>query len=197
MQFRCLLAVGVLTAGGVVTAACSDDGDGEALPSTTASSAATTTSAPTTNTTLDFETEVKLAALELLELRNEVFMAPDVDRVSEYIADTCVCLERERQIVADLETQGRRWTTEVVVPLGIRLDRPDPNGPSFALIASQPPGTINGPAGDEMIPEVPLAPYFVTLARSSDGKWRLNALEGFPSMDRSVAERIIEEEGLP
>ena len=196
MSFRRLLAVGVALAGTSATA-CSDDGGDDAVPLTTASTEATTTTAraPTTSTTVDFETEVKLAALELLEIRNQVFQNPDVARVSEYIADTCVCLERERQIVEGLVTDDVRWTSPAVVPLGIRIDDPGPQEVAFTLVAQQPEGAIEGPLGREEIPAVELAPYFLALTRQGD-EWRINGLEGV-SMGEDAALDLIRSDGLP
>jgi hypothetical protein len=181
---------------GTSAAACSDGGE-DAVPLTTTSSLATTatTRASTTSTTLDFETEVKLAALELLEIRNEVFQNPDVWRVSEYIAETCVCLERERQIVADFVAQGRRWTGPAIVPLGIRWSNEDERGPTLTVAALQPAGQIVGQGSSETVPAVDEAPYRVTLVRDSDGEWLINGLTGITLV--SDAFQSIVEEGLP
>ena len=194
MSFRYLLAVGVAVIG-TSAAACSDDSDDAVPLTTTMSSATPTTRAPTTSTTLDFETEVKLAALELLEIRNDVLQNPDVSRVSEYIAETCVCLARERQIIEGLVADGVRWTGPAVVPLGIRLDDAGPPEAAFTLVAMQPEGTIEGPGGREDIPAVEIAPYFLAVTRHGN-EWRINGLEGV-SMGREAALSLVSEEGLP
>jgi hypothetical protein len=195
VSFRRLLAVGVAVLGTFATA-CTDDSE-DAVPLTTTSAVATTTTrAPTTSTTLDFETEVKLAALELLEIRNEVFQNPDVSRVSEYISEFCTCLERELGIVQEFVQNGRRWTGPAVEPLGIRLDSDDARGPSLTLIARQPAGSIAGPAGTVPVAEVELAPYVVSLVAEAPGAWRINGLEGI-TLERDAALQIIEHEGLP
>jgi hypothetical protein len=194
VSFRCLLAVGVAVLGTLATA-CSDDSE-DAVPLTTTSALATTTTrAPTTSTTLDFETEVKLAALELLEIRNEVFQNPDVSRVSEYIAATCVCLERERQIVADFVAQGRRWTGPAIVPLGITLTVADEFGTVLTVAATQPAGAILGPNGEEPVPEETFAPYRLSLTEDAAGDWRINALSGISLSDEAFEQ--IRREGLP
>ena len=196
MPFRYLLAVGVAILG-TSAAACSDDGE-DAVPLTTTTSSTTpTTRASTTSTTLDFETEVKLAALELLEIRNDVLQNPDVSRVSEYISEFCTCLERELGIVEEFVQSGRRWTGPAVEPLGLRVDRSDADNPTFTLIARQPAGAIVSASNEEPVPEVPLAPYFLSLIRDETGGWRFNGLQGIPTMQASVARAIIEEEGLP
>jgi hypothetical protein len=192
VPFRCLLAVGLLVTG---AAACSDDDNDGAVPVPSTTERPTTTEAPTTSTTLDFETEVKLAALELLEIRNEVFQNPDVDRVSEYIAETCVCLERERQIVADLAAAGRRWTGPAIVPLGITWSNEDRRGPTLTVAATQPAGEIVGGASPEPVPDVPQAPYRVTLVRNEAGQWRINGLTGITLTSEVFA--AIREEGTP
>jgi hypothetical protein len=194
VSFRCLLAVGVAVLGTFATA-CTDDSE-DAVPLTTTSALATTTTrAPTTSTTLDFETEVKLAALELLEIRNEVLQNPDVNRVSEYIADTCICLERERQIVEGLVADGVRWTAPPVVPLGIRIDDRGPTEVAFTLVARQPQATIEGADAIEEVPAVDIAPYFVALVQQDSG-WRINGLEGV-SMGEDAALELVRSEGLP
>jgi hypothetical protein len=195
MSFRCLLAVGVAVLGTSATA-CSDGGEEDAVPLTTTTSVAATSSTrpSTTTTTLDFETEVKLAALELLEIRNEVFQNPDVSRVSEYIAETCVCLERERQIVADFVAQGRRWTGPAIVPLGIRVTANDDAGVDLLLVATQPASTIEGAGDSSPVAEVALAPYLLSLVETG-GRWRINDLQGV-TLQQDIAEAVVNE-GLP
>jgi len=192
VQFRCLLLAGALVAAG----ACGGDDEG-AAPVTTVATAdeATTTTEAATTTTVDFETEVKLAALALLEVRNEVLMAPDVERVDEYISEFCTCLERERQIIADFVATGRRWTGPAVVPLGIRLSNPDERGPTITVAAMQPAGEILGPEGPAPVPEEGFAPYRVGLVRNGRGEWRINSLEGI-SLSESAFDSIAAE-GLP
>ena len=194
MPFRCLLAVGLLAA---AAGACSGDDEDDAVPlSVPPTEATTTTEAPTTSTTVDFETEVKLAALELLEIRNEVLMNPDPSRIDEFLSELCTCLDREFGVVERFATDGRRWAGPAVEPLAIRLDRSDQANPTFTVIARQPAGEIIGPSGAEPVAEVDLAPYFVSLIRASDGGWRINGLEGL-TMERDAAQAIVREEGLP
>lgn len=193
MPFRCLLAAGLLLG----AAACSEGDDGDrAVPVTTASTEQPTTTAAPTSTTLDFETEVKLAALELLEVRNEILMHPDPERVGEYLSELCTCFEREIGVLRDFAATGQRWAGPVVEPLAIRMDRDDRGHPSFTVIARQPPGEILSPSGAQPIPEVELAPYFVSLVAEPGAGWRINGLEGL-TMERSAALAIIETEGLP
>lgn len=183
----------VAVAGSVV--GCSGDDDG-AVPLTEPSSGSVTTVPETTSTTLDFETEVKLAALELLELRNEVFQNPDESRVSEYIADTCVCLEAERGFIRDLAAANARWTEPPFIPLGIRLEDRTRTNPAFTVVARQPAGSVVGPSTSSPVREVSLAPLFMSLVRDSEGRWRINALDEIPIADE-VARRIVQEEGMP
>ena len=119
----------------VATAGCDGDGDeGAAATTTTASERTTSTSAATT-TTVPFDVEVKRAAIELLEIRNDVFMHPDVSRVAEYISDTCVCLERERGIVESFVAAGLRWTAPAIEVRGITLTDPLTDNPVLTLVA--------------------------------------------------------------
>ena len=192
VRFRCLL-------GGVALAALTGcggggDGDGDPIALTTTSAEATTTTAPTTSTTVDFETEVKLAAIELLELRNEVFMAPDVTRVDEYISQTCVCREAELGFIRDLETAGARWTEPAFEVLGIRIDDPNPAEVLMMVVARQPGGTVSDGATTTSIIEVPVAPLVVSLVRE-DGEWRINGLDEFP-LPAEAANQIVEQ-GVP
>src|SRR5687768_3447220 len=110
-MFRLVAITGLAVAVGL---GCSD-GDDASAPTTSASAsdtsgATSTTEVEETTTTAPFEIEVKRAAIELLEIRNDVFQHPDVTRVSEYIAETCVCLERERGFIERFEAEGLRWT---------------------------------------------------------------------------------------
>jgi hypothetical protein len=194
VQFRCLLLVtGVLVAAG---GACRDD-EGGAVPVTTVSTVAdaTTTTEAATTTTVDFETEVKLAALALIEVRNEVLMAPDVARVGEYISEFCTCLERERQIIADLAAAGRRWTGPAIEPLGITVTVNDEFGTVVTIAATQPAGQIVGPEGSVTVPEESFAPYRIDLLETESGVWRINGLEGI-SLGQEAFDAIVAE-GLP
>ena len=193
MSFRCLLAAGVAITS-LATMACSNDSE-DAVPLTTMPSVTATTRASTTSTTVDFETEVKLAALELLEIRNEVLQNPDVGRVSEYIAETCVCLERERQIIVDFVAQGRRWTGPAIVPLGVRLSNDDAAGPAVTIAAHQPAAEIVGPGDAETVRQVDEAPYLVTLVRDARGAWLINGLTGI-TLESATFDAIVGE-GLP
>lgn len=178
-------------------AGCGGDDEAVPLPTTPAAEQATTTaSTESTTTTADFETEVKLAALALLELRNEVFMDPDPARVSEYIADTCVCLERERQIVADLAATGRRWTGPAIEPLGITITVNDDVGLVLTVAARQPAGEIIDDAGRSTpVPAVDFAPYRVSLQMDTSTEWRINNVEGISLGQRAFDAIVLE--GVP
>ena len=160
VPFRCLLAVGLLVL--AAASACSDDDDDAVPVTTTVDDAPRRPKRRRRARRVDFETEVKLAALELLEIRNDVFQYPDVDRVAEYIGEFCTCLERERQIVAGVRRQGPPLDR----PGGRAARNPDRairrRGPSFTLIARQPAGRHRRSGlASEAVPESPLAPYFV------------------------------------
>lgn len=184
-----------LVVGLVGAAGCSDDAE-EAVPFTTTSGPDATTTSDATTTTLDFETEVKRAAIELLELRNEVFMNPDPTRVEEYISETCVCLEAERGFIEQLATNGERWAQPPFEVLAIRLERADQSNPRFTVVARQPGGSIAGPESSTSVTEVPVAPLTLSLVRDDGARWRINSLDEIP-LAADVAQRIIDEEGLP
>ena len=152
------------------------------------------TTEPTTATTVSFETEVRRAAIELLEIRNDVFQHPDVARLPDYIAESCACLEREYGIVADLMREGERWTQPAVEPLGLRVIDASRTAPTVLVVARQPPGTVVGldDAPLRAVPEVPVAPYRVTLEREASGQWRMATLEG-ETLDEAVADEIVRE----
>ena len=129
-----LVAIVVLAV--AIGSACGDDSDdpSAAVPGLTTTAAAdpTTTSSSTTTTTTEpvpFEIEVKRAAVELLDIRNDVFQHPDVARVGEYIAETCVCLERERGYIERFVREGLHWTAAPIDVRGINLATPDPDDP--------------------------------------------------------------------
>jgi hypothetical protein len=180
----------------LVGASCGDGGaDDDEATSTTDRSTTTSTAPPTTTTSttepVPFDVEVRRAAIELLEVRNDVFMHPDVTRVSEYIADTCTCLERERAIVDGLVRSGRRWVGANLVPIGITLDLPSESSPTLTLVARQPQTSIVN-ARDEVEEEVPdsgASGFRVSLTRSADGAWRLNLLDADFLNDETV-ERV-------
>ena len=192
-------SLGLLLAGAVLASACTDDGAGQAGDTTTTVEATTTTeSEPATTTTaaVPFDIEVRRAAIELLEIRNDVFMHPDPTRVGEYISSFCTCLERERGIVERLQNQGHRWQQPAVEPLGVRLVDPDATEPVLVLVGAQPSGGIADSSGTrvESIGAVDLTPYSLTLVRESNS-WLINSLEGL-TLDRPVADAIVGE-GLP
>jgi hypothetical protein len=185
-------SLGLLLAVAVV-AACGSGGDDDERSTETTVEVSTTTSTATTlatTTTITFELEVRRAAVELLEIRNDVLMNPDVSRVSEYISDTCVCLEQERGFVADLVTATQRWGQTPLEPLGVLVTASDNVEPGLTIVARQPGGEIEDSAGIRVapVPEVELAPIAVTLVRAG-GEWRFNLFQPI-ELPRESAERV-------
>lgn len=140
---------------------------------------------------------MRRAALALLAVRNEVFQAPDVGRVAEYIAPTCTCLERERGFVERFVNEGLHWTAGPITPRGVVIDDPDPTEPALTLVAAQPAVEIVGTDGTsvEFVPAKEVAAYGLTLLRDERGAWRINGLEGIDLNADVVAEIVAA--GLP
>lgn len=191
-MFRLVAITGLAVAVGL---GCSD-GDGSSAP-TTAIETTTTTTVEATTTTVPFEIEVKRAAIELLEIRNDVFQHPDVTRVSEYIADTCVCLERERGFIERFESEGLRWTDRPVVPVGLRVTSPLPEAPSLIIVAEQPEAEVVNASGAvvESFEPVSRAVYTLNLVQVGT-TYRLNGFETFPDLEQDAVDAIVAE-GLP
>jgi hypothetical protein len=171
-------------------AACTGDAEPKDLAVATTSTVADTTTSATEVVSLD--TEVRQAAIDLLEIRNEVLMNPDVSRVSEYISETCVCLERERGGVERFVREGLRWTAPAVTVRGIRIAPGDTDQvePTLTVVAVQPDAAIVRADGtvDEVVPYSDEAAYLVALLRDAGGAWRINGLEGISLNDETIAE---------
>jgi hypothetical protein len=194
--------LGALLVSLVALAACDDDGGADdAAETTTTASEEVTTTAPTTTTSttepVPFDVEVRRAAIELLEIRNEVFMAPDVSRVDEYIADTCVCLERERGFIEGFVRDDVHWDGPVVEVRGIAVDNNDQDDPLLTLVARQPEARLVGSDGSTVrsVSQGEAVGYRVGLAQQPHGGWRINLLDGLELNDGTISEIL--EAGRP
>ena len=178
-------------------AACSGDSDPKDVAVATTSTVADTTTS--TTEVVPFDTEVRQAAIDLLEIRNEVLMEPDVSRVSEYISETCVCLERERGGVERFVREGLHWTAPAVTVRGIRVvpGDDDLSSPTLTVVAVQPDAAIVRADGStlELVPFSDESAYAVVLSRNDHGDWRINGLEGISLNESTIAEVL--EVGLP
>lgn len=190
-MLRLVVITGLVVAAGL---GC-DDSEDPVVDGAPAS--VTTTSGVTTSTTVSFEDEVKQAAIDLLAIRNEVFQSPDVSRVPEYIAETCVCLERERGFIERFESEGLRWTAPPIVPLGVRVTSADEVAPTLTVVAEQPASAVISSTGStvESAAALPRAVYLLSLVESSRG-WMINGLDTFAELSPEIAESIVAE-GLP
>lgn len=184
-----------------VGASCGDGGaDDDEATSTTDRSTTTSTVAPTTTTSttepVPFDVEVRRAAIELLEVRNDVFMHPDVTRVSEYLTSTCTCLDRERRIVEGFVRDGVHWAAPPLTFEAIQVLNPDEVEPTLTLIATQASNAIVdvGGAVVDVVPSVDRLPYRVSVLRVED-RWRLNALEPI-TLNEDVIDQVLAG-GLP
>jgi len=193
-------SLGLLLAGAALASACTDDGAGQAGDTTTTVEATTTTeSEPATTTTaaVPFDIEVRRAAIELLEIRNDVFMHPDPTRVSDYIADSCLCLERERAFIERFVNEGLRWTIGPVDVRAVELTVARDDEPSLTLIVREPAADLVRADGTvaEHADELSGAAYSVTLLRDSSGEWRMNGLTSIELNAETIAEVL--SAGLP
>lgn len=170
----------------LLAAAMTACGGGEEAASTTttevtveATTTSTTMAATTTTEVVPFDVEVKRAAVALIELRNAVHQNPDVSRVSEYISDSCVCLEHERGIVEGFVRDGVRWNEPAIEVRGINLTDQTPDNPVVTLVARQPDAAIVRSDGTvrTAVPADETLPYRLSLLRDAGGEWRVNSLE--------------------
>lgn len=194
--------LGALLGLSAALAACDDRGaDDETTPTTAMVTTTTAEPDPTTTTSttepVPFDIEVRRAAIELLEIRNDVFMHPDVSRVSEYIADTCTCLERERGFIERFVEEGLRWEAGPMRSVAIRVVSDDAREPVLTAVVSQPATHLLGP-DDVPVEDVPAGqdlPYRVRLVRNDAGHWRVNILDAVDLDAAAIAEVL--NEGLP
>lgn len=196
---RRLVAIGVLA---LAATAC-NGGDDEAASATTdrpATTVATTTTTVATTTTTEvvpFDIEVRRAAIALLEVRNQVFMSPDVARVGDYIAESCTCLERERGFIERFVSEDLRWTDRMIQIRGISLIADDAAAPEVAIVAHQPTADLVSADGRvvEHVEATDAATFSITLFRLPTGEWRVNGLESI-SLNADVIASIVGE-GTP
>lgn len=179
-----------------------DEGATEPLPdNTTPTTNAPTTSTPTTaapTTTTEavpFDVEVRRAAIELLEVRNEVFQNPDPERADEFLASFCTCYSATVTTLEDFVANGERWDGPAVEPLGVRLLDADPNSPRTVVIFRQRSINIVDTSGVAVrqVPGFERVAFSVGLVRDESGAWRINSLVDASEFSPTLAEEIVSE----
>lgn len=194
----CVLAIALL----LVAGCGGDEGATEPPPNdittstSSPTSSTTSTTAPTTTTeTVPFDDEVRRAAVELLEVRNDVFQNPDPERIDEYLTPLCTCYSAELAALENFVANGERWDGPAVEPLGVRLLDVDPTSPRTVVIVRQRSINIVDTSGATVreVPGFERVAFSVGLARDESGAWRINSLVDAPEFSPTLADEIVSE----
>ncbi|MGH9117631.1 MAG: peptidoglycan recognition protein family protein [Acidimicrobiales bacterium] len=166
----------------LVVAALDIAGDGETSTGATTTGEATTTSASTTTTTqptttttpLSPEDEIRRAAAELFELRDEVLQNPDPNRILEYAEDQSPLYAMDRDGIGRLVAANARWASDPSQVLGVRLELLDPRSPSLTIVIDFFEADVVSADGQvlEHVPAGRVA-YGISLLGSA-GNWKIN-----------------------
>ncbi|MGH9119148.1 MAG: hypothetical protein ACRD0A_15095 [Acidimicrobiales bacterium] len=160
--------------------------------STTTSESTTTTTQPTTTTSpLSPEDEIRQAAAELFELRDEVLQNPDVDRISEYAEDQSPLYPMDVDGIGRLVAANSRWASDPSQVLGVRLEVDDPRSPSLTIVIDFFEADVVSGDGQvlEHVPAGRVA-YSISLLGSA-GSWKINDFFLLDQILPSAVEEII------
>lgn len=176
--------------------ACSSERPAEeraASPATTAGGDA----APSTSGPESAGRDGAAAFVRLMRLRNEVYMAPEPERVDRYVAPECPCYDAERQALTELEQNGWRWVTPVLQVVGLRVDESSDDRVTMTVVGSRPgervesgPGELVQPQGEGLAPT-----GFRAVVVRREGAWRIADFAPL-ELDPAAIEEVIQA-GLP
>ncbi len=170
----------------------------DATTITTSTTTTTTEPAPTTTEPVPFDIEVRRAAVELIEARNDAFRAADPEQVDEYLLSLCTCYSDEVAALEGLAQAGHSWNGPAIEPLGVRLITEDPIAPRLVVIVRQ--HAIEVVDGNGTIinssPAIERAAIAVNVQRNDSGEWRFGLFVNNPDFDPVLGQEIVEE-GLP
>jgi hypothetical protein len=186
-------------------AACGDDGGGGSATATTAGAGGrtTTTAGEATTTTASTapvtpEEEARRAAVNLLEVRNQVFQAPDLARVTDYATDTSNLAENDRSQLQMAIDQGAYWSGPPLTLLGARVtDFSVPDSPVLVLAVAATDVPIVDATGAAVASngDGSRFAFSVTLVRDGD-TWRVSNAAKLNQFDEDLLAAIVTE-GLP
>jgi len=171
MPARLLAAVMSLVA---LAGACGG-ADGEENGGSTTTTVVPVSSTATTEP-LPEPTRVEQVLARLLAVRNQVFAAPDANRVGEYAADECPCAEQDRTSLVDLAERVHHWASPQLELRGARVaSRPGPDEVALEAVVGRPPERIVNRTGAVIGGQGQGLPNFPArfVLRRRDGNWRL------------------------
>lgn len=194
-------ALGLVAAMTLAAGCGGDKGATEPLPdditpSTSRPTSSTTTALITTTTEpVPFDVEVRRAAVELLQVRNEVFQSTDPERVDDYLTPLCTCYSNETEVLENQAEAGHRWSGPALEPLGVRLLDGDQVIPRLVVIVRQHPIEVVDSQGNVLstFPALERAALFIGLQLNASGNWRIGLFQNNPDFDPSLAEEIVAE----
>ncbi|MGH9117033.1 MAG: hypothetical protein ACRD0A_03885, partial [Acidimicrobiales bacterium] len=120
------------------------------------------------------EDEIRRAAAELFELRDEVLQNPDPNRIAEYAEDQSPLYAIDVDAINRLVAADARHATDAAQVLGVRLDTFDPQNPSLTVVLEYHETDVINAAGQvlQRLPAGRVA-YSISLIGSA-GSWMIN-----------------------
>ncbi|MGH9243831.1 MAG: hypothetical protein ACRD29_05850 [Acidimicrobiales bacterium] len=174
------------------------DGDANGATGTTAGTDTTTTNPTTTTSTtsttvapLSPEDEIRRAAADLFELRDEVLQNPDPNRILEYCEDQSPLYAMDVDTINRLIAQNARWGGDPGQVLGVRLESFDPRSPQLAIVSESAPVDIID-ANGHVVQHLSggRSAYSISLLGSA-GNWKINRFLVLDQIEPDAVEQII------
>lgn len=183
-------------------AACGGGGDSGTSNTTAVPRSTTTTGADDSTTTtteaVTPEEEARRAAVNLLEIRNDVFQAPDLSRIAEYATASSNLAENDASQLGMAIDDAAHWDGPPLELLGVRVtDFEDVLAPRLVVIAEGPARSVVRSDGSVVASFEPRAPFAISLALLTDGgRTRVSDFLVLNDFDPALLDDIVRA-GLP